>query len=224
MAEDTSDFLASFKNVIQSEMMGLNTSVEGTVESYSEGLATVVPDANKYFSDGDVLPFPKLFRVPIRWPSFNGGLCGVKGPIRAGDKVLVVFAQQARDGTDDERRFDITDAYAIACGNAQVAQASNNADMIIWFGDAYIKLTESGALEIRAPGGSKFITPNNEFTGNNKVDGNQQTIGTTTNNGLTSMNGGFNSSGTATNNGKDIGSNSKHSGVQPGSGISGPVV
>jgi len=224
MAEETNDFVASLRTLIQSELLDFNTSVEGTVQSYSNGLATVLPDATKRFSDGDALPFPPLYNVPIRWPSFNGGRCGIKGPIRVGDKVLVVFAQQARDGTDDERRFDMTDAYAIPSGNAQVAQASNNADMIIWFGDAYIKLTEDGKLEINAPGGSKTISPNNEFTGNNKVSGNQQTMGTTTNTGLTSMNGGFNSTGTATNNGKDIGSAHRHSGVQTGGGQSGPVV
>jgi hypothetical protein len=166
MAEDTSDFLASFKNVIQSEMMGLNTSVEGTVESYSGGLATILPDANKYFSDGDVLPFPKLFKVPIRWPSFNGGLCGVKGPIRAGDKVLVVFAQQARDGTDDDRRFDITDAYAIPCGSAMVGEADDNDNFSLWFLDAYIKITKGGGVKIYAPGGVRAETPSLTSTGN----------------------------------------------------------
>jgi hypothetical protein len=224
MAEETNDFVASLRTLIQSELLDFNTSVEGTVRAYANGLATVLPDATKRFADGDTLPFPQLFQVPIRWPSFNGGSCGIKGPIRVGDKVLVVFAQQARDGTDDERRFDMTDAYAIPCGNAQAGQASNNADMIMWFGDAYIKLTESGALEINAPGGSKIITPNNEFTGNNKVDGNQQTIGTTTNTGATAMNGGFSSIGSATNDGKNIGDDHRHSGVQTGTGQSGPVV
>lgn len=224
MAEETNDFVASLRTLIQSELLDFNTSIEGTVQSYKNGLVTVLPDATKRFADGDELPFPLLYNVPIRWPSFNGGQCGIKGPIRSGDKVLIVFSQQARDGTDDARRFDITDAYAVPCGNAQNGQASNNADMIMWFGSAYIKLTENGRLEINAPGGSKTISPNNEFTGNNKVGGNQQTVGTTTNTGLTSMNGGFNSIGAATNNSKDIGSTHRHSGVQTGGGQSGPVV
>jgi hypothetical protein len=218
MAEENSDFVSSLRSVIQSELMDFNTSIEGTVTAYENGLATVLPDAVKRFADGDVLPFPSLFRVPIRWPSFNGGLCGIKGPIRRGDRVLVIFAQQATDGTDDERRFDMSDAYAIPSGNAQVGQASNNEDMIMWFGDAYIKLTAGGKLEIVAPGGSTIDSPTNNFTGNNMVAGNQIV------DGATAMNGGFDSTGSATNNGKDIGSGHRHNLVRAGTDNSGPVV
>lgn len=223
MAEQTDDFVASLKNVIQNEMAGINTSVDGEIISYENGLAKIKPLANKMFDDGDSLPFPDLVNVPIRWPSFNGGKCGIKGPIRKGDKVLIIFSQQAIDGTLDQRKFDLSDAYAIPCGQIG-GQASNNDDMIMWFGDAYIKLGADGKLEIKAPGGSKIISPDNEFTGNNKVSGNQETIGETTNTGATHMNGGFDSTGTATNDGKNIGDDHKHGLVQPGSGQSGVPV
>lgn len=212
MAEETNDFMAGLRTVIQSELSSFNTTVEGVVQSYDGGLATILPDASKRFADGDVLPFPSIFRVPIRWPSFNGGICGIKGPIRNGDRVLVVFAQQATDGTDDERRFDMSDAYAIPCGSTQVAQAGNNDDMIMWFGDAYIKLTAAGVLEIKAPAGTKIIAPSNEFSG------------TATIAGLTKMNGGFNSVGVATNDGKDIGDTHKHGGIVRGGAQTDPVV
>lgn len=218
MAEQTDDFVASLKNVIRNELVDLNTALKGEVVNYNNGLATVKPLANKSFEDGDSLPFPNLIRVPIRWPSFNGGLCGIKGPVKSGDEVLIIFSQQAIDGSDDLRRHDLSDAYAIPSGSKQNGQGSNNSDMIMWFGDAYIKLTSNGKLEINAPGGSKIITPNNEFTGNNKVDGTQTITG------LTSMNGGFNSNGIATNDGKSIGDDHKHSGVQPGAGQTGTVV
>lgn len=221
MAEQTDDFVASLKATIKNEMVDINTSLNGEVVSYSNGLASIKPLANKMFDDGDSLPFPIIDNVPIRWTSFNGGKCGIKGPIRKGDKVLLVFSQQAIDGTLDQRRFDLSDAYAIPCDSGQVAQSSNNDDMILWFGDAYIKLSANGSLEINAPGGSKIITPNNEFTGNNKVDGNQETSGTTKNVGKTTMNGGFDSTGSAKNNNKDIGSTHKHIGVMVGTAVSG---
>lgn len=224
MAETNDDLLSSLRELIQSELVDVNTSIDAVVVSYKNGFATVRPTANKLFKDGESLPFPEIPNVPIRWPSFNGGRCGLKGPIRAGDKVMLVFSQQAIDGTDDARRHDLSDAYAIPASNDLVAQATNNNDMIMWFGSAYIKLTEGGMLEIKAPGGSKIDSPNNQFTGNNKVDGNQSTIGTTTNTGKTSMNGGFDSTGSATNNGKNIGSTHRHSGVQSGGSQSGPVV
>jgi hypothetical protein len=198
MAEQT-DFLSSMRALIQSELVDLNTSLNGEIVSYSNGKATVKPLANKLFQDGDSLPFPNLYNVPIRWPSFNGGKCGIKGPVRAGDKVLLVFAQQATDGTDDARRHDLTDAYAVIVSNETSSQGANNDDMIMWFGDAYIKLTASGSLEINAPSGTKIIAPSNDYTGN------------------------ISSSGTVTNNGKNIGSTHTHGGVTPGGSNTGDV-
>lgn len=211
MAENNGDFVSSLRTLIQSELVDLNTSISGTVVSYANGLATVKPEANKLFQDGDSLPFPNIPNVPIRWPSFNGGQCGIKGPIRSGDKVLIVFSQQAIDGTDDMRRHDLTDAYAIPCGNGQVAQATNNEDMIMWFGNAFIRITASGLIEINAPGGTKITSPNTNVSGTQTVAG------------LTSMNGGFDSTGEAKNNGKNIGSTHRHTLVRAGTDPSGPV-
>lgn len=252
MSEPTSDFLASIKALIRSELVTINTSIDGEVVDYKDGLATIKPLASKRFPDGDVLAFPLLYNIPMRWPSFNGGKCGIKGPIRAGDRVLIVFSQQATDGTDDERTFDISDAYAIPASNGQGAQGSNNEDMVMWFGSAYIKLTSDGKMEINAPGGTKTIAPNNEYTGNNLVAGFQtiakyQTVaqyGTygqfLTVTGLITGSGGFaisggtggtanivgnvNITGQVTANGKNIGSTHAHSGVQTGGGVTGPVV
>lgn len=253
MAEQT-DMIAAIRALVQGELAEMNTSLNGEVVSYANGLAVIKPLASKRFSDGDVLEFPNIPNVPIRWPSFNGGKCGIKGPIRPGDKVLIVFAQQALDGTDDERRFDLSDAYAIPSGNAQVAQATNNEDMIMWFGAAYIKLTADGRMEINAPGGTKTIAPNNEYTGNNLVAGFQtiakyQTVeqygiygqyltvtGTIT--GLSGMaitgigasgktasiTGNLDIIGQVTANGKRIDESHKHGGVATGLGVSGTVV
>lgn len=218
MAEQTDDFVASLKATIRNEIGVINTAIEGVIVDYKNGLATVKPNGTKVFEDGDILPFPTIVQVPVRWPSFFGGRCGIKGPIRAGDDVLIIFSQQAIDGTQDQRQYDLTDAYAIPCGNKQVAQATNNDDMIMWFGDAYIKLTSNGQLEIKAPGGCKTIAPNNEWTGNTLVDG------SVTNKGLTKMDGGFDSTGQALNDSKNIGNDHTHSGVVPGGGTSGPPV
>lgn len=211
MAEQT-DLLAGFRSLIHSEMMDVNTCIRGVVVAYANGLATVRPSASKLFADGDSLPFPDIPNVPVRWPSFNGGLCGMKGPIRAGDEVLILFDQQASDGTDDMRRFDLSDAYAIPAANTSGGQSSDNESMVMWFGDAYIRLTADGKLEINAPGGTAITSPDTTVSG------------TTTIAGLTTLDGGFNSTGTATNNGKDIGSMHKHSLVRTGTDPSGPVV
>lgn len=212
MAETNDDLLSSLRELIQSELVDMNTSINAVVVSYKDGMATVRPTADKLFKDGETLPFPEIPNVPIRWPSFNGGRCGLKGPIRAGDKVLLVFSQQAIDGTDDARRHDLSDAYAIPASNDLVGQATNNDDMIMWFGSAYIKITEAGKFEVVAPGGSSFTTPSTNFSGTATVAG------------KTTMNGGFDSTGSATNNSKNIGSGHKHGLVRAGTDQSGSVV
>ena len=227
MAEQSDDFISSIRSLINSELIDVNTSINGVVTSYSGGLATVLPTANKQFQDGDSLPFPPIYNVPVRWPSFNGGKCGFKGPIRPGDNVHIMFVQQAKDGTDDQRRFDLSDAYCFPSDNGQVAQGGNNDDTILYFGDAYIKLTEDGRMEINAPGGCKTIAPTNLFTGKVTVQGLVTflagMIGSTISGAAFVLNGAVQFIGTITSNGKDIASTHTHTGVQPGGGTTGSV-
>lgn len=227
MAEVTDDFLSSLRSLIHNEMIDVNTSIEGVVTSYAGGLASVQPVGRKQYLDGDSLAFPVIPNVPVRWPNFNGGQCGVKGPVKPGDKVLLVFSQQAIDGTDDIRRFDLSDAYAVPSGNIQASQGVNNDDMVMYFGPAYIKLTEDGRMEVNAPGGTKTIAPTNEFTG--KVTVNDLftflngMVGSTTSGVSALITGAINFVGTLTSNGKNISDSHTHTGVQPGGGTSGGV-
>lgn len=217
---ENADFLSSIRALIQSEMVDVNTSLPGVVVSYANGLASVRPLANKRFQDGDVLAFPVIHNVPIRWPVFAGGLAGVKGPVVPGDKVLLVFSQQAKDGTDDQRRFDLSDAYAVICDNSQSGQGGNNTDMIMYFGAAYIKITAGGALEINAPAGTTTIAPSNLLTGSQLVQGNitgQSGFNISGGTGST-----VNITGTITNNGVNIGSTHRHP-ITSGSSAPGPT-
>lgn len=226
MAESSSDFLSSMRGLIRSEMIDMNTSIDGVVIDYAGGFATVRPVGNKVIDDQSQ-PFPVIYKVPVRWPSFNGGQCGFKGPVTAGDKVQIIFGQQAADGTDDGRRFDLTDAYAIPCDNSAAAGGANNSDVIMWFGGAYIKLTAAGACEINAPAGMKVITPNAEFTAMVKINGMLTFLGGITGSALSGaaaiITGTINFIGALTSNGKNISDTHTHGGVQTGGGTSGPV-
>jgi hypothetical protein len=197
MAE--TDFLSSMRQMMQDQFIDLNTSIPGEVVTYSGGLATIKPTGNKQFKDGASLPFPLVHNVPIQWPSFNGGQCGMKAPIMPGDKVLLVFSQQAGDGTGDRRRHDLSDAYAIPSGNSQIHGGLNNDDTIMFFGDASIRITKAGAIIIKAPGGVTVDAPDTTYTGN------------------------IASTGAVVNNGKSVGSVHTHGGVQTGSGTTGQV-
>lgn len=158
MAEKN-DELSALVALIRGEMLDVNTCIEAVIVSYGGGVASVRPLGKKRFADGDVLDYPVIDSVPVRWPTFSGGSAGVKGPVTAGDKCLLVFSQQAIDGTDDQRRFDLNDAYAVMCDGSQSSQGGNNADMVMYFGSAYIALTPSGQLMVKAPGGVVMDAP-----------------------------------------------------------------
>ena len=239
MAESSEDFLTSLRDLIQSEMIDLNTSIAAEIVSYSSGFASVRPIGKKRFKDGAALDFPIIYDVPVRWPVFANGIAGVRGPIKTGDKCHLVFSQQASDGTDDMRRHDLSDAYAVIMDNAQQSQGVNDDDMVMYFGDAHIRITKSGRIHIKAPDGIQMDTDKDAtINASQKVD-----IKTplTTNDGKMTVKemfkflGGMSSVGSVsgataeitvpiTHNGKDISSSHKHSGVTTGGDQSGPVV
>jgi len=93
MAENN-DFISALKSMVDGRLHEINTSLPGVITGYSNGRASVQPTPKRRFADGDVLTFPILQNVRVCWPSFSGGSAGVKGPIKAGDKCLLVFARQ----------------------------------------------------------------------------------------------------------------------------------
>ena len=213
---DQLDIVDALRKMVDSRLYEVNTSLPGTIVSYNNGRASVQPTPKKRFPDGDVLSFPILQNVRVCWPSFAGGTAGVKGPIRAGDKCLIVIAQQAVDGTDDPRRFDMTDAYVITCdlGNA-VGESADNTGMTMFFGAAYLRITDGGALLINAPGGTTVTTPS------------LTNSGALNNAGATTLQSTL-QAGQSTLSGANIGGISfdthRHTGVATGSGTSGGPV
>jgi len=133
----------------------------------------------------------------------------------------VIFSQQAIDGTDDLRRFDLNDAYAIPCDNSQNSGGSNNEDTIMYFGSASIRITANGAMILTAPAGITYESPTNQYTGS------QNTLGNISGHNGFDIEGGetstVNITGTIFNNSKNIGSTHTHTGVQTGGGTTGQV-
>lgn len=224
MAETSNNPVEALLGLVKSQLLDVNTALPGIIVSYENGLARVVPTGKKRFADGDVLDYPIIPNVRVCWPSFAGGTAGVKGPVKPGDKCLLVFSQQAIDGSDDRRTFDLQDAYAVMCdlGNAGAGDSGNNEDMTMFFGPAYIRLTAAGALDINAPGGTTINTPSTHNTGTLTTDGlltyQDGMTGLGGSNGTT-MQGDFDhTSGTITSLGKRIDGTHTHGGIQPGGG------
>lgn len=169
MAEQSSNVLDALQSLINARLIDVNTSLPATIVSYSNGIARVMPKAKKRFADGDVLDYPIIPNVRVCWPSFAGGAAGIKGPVKAGDNCLLVFSQQAIDGSDDLRMFDLQDAYAVMCDLGNVGgDSDNNDDLTLFFGGAYLRITESGELKINAPGGTNIKTNSMSLT---SIDG-----------------------------------------------------
>lgn len=166
MSESSNSVIESLQGFINARLLDVNTSIPGVIVSYADGLARVQPTGKKRFADGDTLDYPIIPGVRVCWPSFAGGTAGVKGPIRPGDKCLLIFSQQAIDGTDDMRLFDLSDAYAVMVDLGNVGGDSGNNDaMTMYFGAASIRITESGAMIFNAPGGATFNSPSTTNTG-----------------------------------------------------------
>jgi len=240
MAESSNNPVDALLGLIQSQLLDVNTCIPATIVSYADGVARVAPTGKKRFADGDALDYPIIPNVRVCWPSFAGGLAGIRGPVREGDLCLLVFSQQAVDGSDDRRMFDLQDAYAVMCNIGVVGQSDsgNDNDMTMYFGPAYIRLTEGGQLLINAPGGTVIDTPNTQHTGNVKTNGNTAIDGTTLSKGkitglggmgITGSSGGATVSvtGTIVHTSGDLSSNGivlhthTHSGVEPGPGSTG---
>jgi len=224
MAETSNNPVEALLGLVKSQLLDVNTALPGVIVSYENGLARVVPTGKKRFADGDVLDYPIIPNVRVCWPSFAGGTAGVKGPVKPGDKCLLVFSQQAIDGSDDRRMFDLQDAYAVMCdlGNAGAGDSGNNEDMTMFFGPAYIRLTAAGALDINAPGGTTINTPSTHNTGTLTTNGllTYQDGMTGTGGGSgTQISGDINhTAGSITSLGKKIDGTHTHGGVQTGGG------
>lgn len=222
MAEASNNEVEALMELIRSQLLDVNTAIPGVIVSYANGLARVLPTGKKRFADGDTLDFPIIPNVRVCWPSFAGGNAGVKGPVQPGDRCLLVFSQQAVDGSDDRRMFDLQDAYAVMVdlGNAGAGDSGNNADMTMFFGPAYIRLTAGGALNINAPGGTTITTPDTLNTGTLTTQGKltyqDGMAGTGGGNG-TVISGSINhSGGSITSLGKKIDGSHTHGGVTAG--------
>lgn len=158
MAENTRPVDALLE-LVQAQLLDVNTCLPAVVVSYADGRASVRPTGKKRFADGDALDYPVIHDARVCWPSFAAGMAGIKGPILAGDRCLLVFSQQATDGTDDRRRFDLSDCYVIPCDLGNAGSAPDNVSMAVYYGSASVAITQAGQVMITAPAGVVINAP-----------------------------------------------------------------
>ena len=166
---DKNDFVEALTQLIGSELDQVNTAIPCTITGYSNGRVTVRPDGDKTYQDGDSNAYPILHNIRLVWPKFANGQAGIKGPVMAGDKALLIVCQQSIDDPDDSRRFDLVDSYVIPGGGYDDSVPGND-DMRIYFGNAFIAIDVNGKITINAPGGVEEITPLHTVKGKMTVE------------------------------------------------------
>ena len=188
MADSSNDPIEALNNLVKAQLLDVNTALPGVVVSYANGLARVLPTAKKRFADGDIVDFPIIPNVRVCWPSFAGGAAGIKGPVKAGDRCLLVFSQSAIDESDDRRMFDLQDAYAVMCdlGTAGQGDSGNNDALTVFYGPGHIRISAAGAMVLEAPGGVTINAPTTSVVGDVAMAGDvAHSGGTLLSNGIT---------------------------------------
>ena len=196
-------------------------------------------------------PLTLLSKVPVF--CYRGGNALITMPVAVGDECLVVFSDRDTDtwwGTGgvnnvpfENRMHDLSDGFAIigvfskpnlpgsySTTSIQVRSADGNTvvDLNPNSSKVTIKATtlevDSTTVNVNATSAATVITPTLTVDGNLQVNGNINLTGVASGGGGTiNVNGAIAATGDITANGTSVHSH-EHSGVQPGSGVSGPPV
>lgn len=197
-----------------------------------------------YDKDGNSsnVTLPVIADVPIVWPR-SGGF-SLTFPIKPNDEVLVIFASRCIDAwfesggvsaQSELRMHDLSDGFAILSPTSQPNKLSNvsttNVQLRNDIGTSFVEITPTGAVNIKSTGNISVEGTNVEMKASATATITAPAIilnGTVTGGsggGMSLGSGGIvSASGSSvTIDGKPYETH-KHSGVQTGGGITGPVV
>lgn len=191
-------------------MNDIYTMLPGVIVTWDGNMATVRPTVDKLLSDGSVLEAPKIVRVPVKFPVADGGRAYVTVPLKPGDPVELTFSCRSLENwingadsvPDDPRQFDITDCFATPV--MRPPKSADTTNLVVAYGSGSFKIAPSGELTFEAPS-AVFMAPVT-FEKNVAMKANTD-LG----------------AGGVTHQGKSIGIDHKHGGVQQGNDTSGGV-
>jgi Phage protein Gp138 N-terminal domain/GpV Apex motif len=212
--ERIGNYQEGLRTAIEGAIANLWTALPGIVQSFNPTQMTVVvrptvqglvllPKATKK----TWVNLPLLLDCPVVFPCAGGFALTL--PIQAGDEVLVIFASRCIDAWWQQggvqvqaelRMHDLSDGFAIpgprSVPNALANISTNSAQIRNLAGTEYIELAAGGIVNIVAPGGVNI-------------------------NGDVSVTGKVSATKNGTFNGIDMDTH-VHTGVQTGSGTTGP--
>lgn len=203
------------KEAIRHALLDVHTCLPGIITSFNpESQTATVKIALKKNLNGVISEVPELPEVPVVFP--RGGGYVLTFPIQPGDGCMVHFSERSIDNwyldggmadPGDNRMFDLSDAICVpglvSAGEKIPEYSPDDVNLRNLDGTARVGINPGGDIEYTNPGGSVKLSASGVF------EINATTI---------KLNGNVESTGTFTNNGTDISSTHRHSGVQTGGG------
>lgn len=202
---------------------GMHTCMPGRIVSYDAGdqRAEVRPLLGRALNDGSQESLPILNDVPVVFPRSGGAW--MTFPVKPGDGCLLIFSERSLDewkGSSDEvfpedsRAFDLSDAVAIMGLNPFGAGETGGDDVVISYGASRVTISD-GEIRLAAPS-VRIEASTTTIVAETTVQGNLTVTGSMESRGPLNISGP-----SISHNGRNIGSNHRHSGVQTGGGNTG---
>lgn len=202
------------------------TAIPATITNVAsfEGklLVDAIPAVSRRFDDGTVMAPPEIASIPVVFPAGGGAI--LTFPLKVGNSVLLIFSMRSIDewlastgGTatpNSSRHHTITDAIAIpSIFPTGDTPGANPDDVELVFGDATIRVSEDTSIDVENSSGYMRLGANGTINLNGVTISPDGTVVVPTK--LTSP--------LIEVDGKEL-KDHKHSGVQTGSGVSGPNI
>lgn len=155
------------QDAIDAKLLDVHVSMPGTIVTYdaAKQKASVQPSLQKKYATGKLITLPVITNVPVIMP--RAGKAFVSLPLKAGDSVLLIFAERSIDrwsqkggvnDPGDPRKFSLSDAFAIPGGYPFNNTFSGDAeDLIVENDNAQIKLKAAGKFQVKKKGGDELF-------------------------------------------------------------------
>lgn len=220
--------------LITSILSDINVCLPGVVQTYNGKTVTAKPALPKQLANGQTLAAPLIVAVPVCWPIADAGQAMITVPLKPGDPVVLHFSQRSLENwlsgsdqaPDDPRQFDLSDAFATPV--MRPGPVADTENLTVQYGPGSMKLAPDGSLTVRVPR-QHVIAQETIFDSPVTVNGlltyTAGMAGSGGSGNSISISGGASfEGGTIMHDGKNIGSDHRHSGVQTGGGTTGGPV
>ncbi len=164
------EFAETIQQMARAVSDGMHTAFPAVIDAIDPvtGLAVVNPKLLYRKADGDTLPYPRIYGVPIIIPQASNQNCTIAFPVKVGDGCLVIISEQSlafwrgEQRSTEDLRFDLTNAICIP-------------GLFLTPNTALTKACRENAVVIQAP--KVIIDGPTEMNGNVSIDGNLSVTG-----------------------------------------------